>query len=38
VGVIVGTPILFRAAFHHGDVRFLIGTIIFSTTMLLPLD
>ena len=35
VGAIVGTPILFLAAFHHGDVPFLIGTIIFTTTMLL---
>jgi hemolysin III len=35
VGAIVGTPILLLAAFHHGDVPFLIGTIIFTTTMLL---
>ena len=35
VGAIVGTPILLLAAFHHGDVPFLIGTIIFNTTMLL---
>jgi len=35
VGGIVGTPILLLAAFHHGDVHFLIGTIIFTTTMLL---
>jgi hypothetical protein len=26
VGGIVGTPILLLAAFHHGDVPFLIGT------------
>jgi hemolysin III len=35
VGAIIGTPILLVAAFHHRDVPFLIGTIIFSTTMLL---
>src|SRR6478609_1894853 len=35
VGAIVGTPILLLAALHHGDVPFLIGTIIFATTMLL---
>jgi len=35
VGAIVGTPILLLSAFHHGDVPFLIGTIIFTTTMLL---
>jgi hemolysin III len=34
VGAIVGTPILLMAAFHHGEVPFLIGTIIFTTTML----
>ena len=34
VGAIIGTPILLLAAFHHGDVPFLIGTIIFTTTML----
>ena len=35
LGAIIGTPILLLAAFHHGDIPFLIGTIIFTTTMLL---
>ena len=35
VGAIIGTPILLVAAFHHGDIPFLIGTIVFTTTMLL---
>jgi len=35
VGAIVGTPILLLAAFHHGNIPFFIGTIIFTTTMLL---
>jgi hemolysin III len=35
VGAIIGTPILLLAAFHDGDVPFLIGTIIFTATMLL---
>jgi hemolysin III len=35
VGAIIGTPILLLAAFHHGNIPFLIGTIIFTTTMLL---
>src|SRR5436189_4460114 len=35
VGAIIGTPILLLAAFHHGNVPFLIGTIIFASTMLL---
>src|SRR5215216_6501490 len=35
VGAMIGTPILLLAAFHHGDIPFLIGTIIFTTTMLL---
>jgi len=35
VGAIIGTPILVLAAFHHGDIPFLIGTIVFTTTMLL---
>jgi hemolysin III len=35
VAAIIGTPILLLAAFHHGDIHFLIGTIIFTTTMLL---
>jgi hemolysin III len=34
-GAIIGTPILLLAAFHHGDIAFFIGTIIFTTTMLL---
>ena len=35
VGAIIGAPILLLAAFHHGDIPFLIGTVIFTTTMLL---
>ena len=35
VGAMIGTPILLLAAFHHGNVPFFIGTIIFTTTMLL---
>lgn len=35
VGAIIGTPVLLLAAFHHGDVPFFVGTIIFTTTMLL---
>jgi len=35
VGAMIGTPILLLAAFHHGKVPFFIGTIIFTTTMLL---
>jgi hemolysin III len=35
VGAIIGTPVLLRAAFHQGDIPFFIGTIIFTTTMLL---
>jgi hemolysin III len=35
MGAIIGTPILILAAFHHGDIPFLIGTIIFTATMLL---
>jgi hemolysin III len=35
VGAIIGTPILLLAAFHHGDIPFLVGTIIFTMTMLL---
>ena len=34
VGAIIATPILLLAAFHHGDVPFLIGAIIFTATML----
>jgi hemolysin III len=35
VGAIIGTPILLLAAFHHDNIPFLVGTIIFTTTMLL---
>src|SRR3954453_21285473 len=35
VGAIIGTPILLLAAFHNGSIPFLVGTIIFTTTMLL---
>jgi hemolysin III len=35
VGAMIGTPILVLAAFHHGNIPFLIGTIVFTTTMLL---
>jgi hemolysin III len=35
LGAIIGTPILLLAAFHHGNIPFLIGTIIFTTTMFL---
>jgi hemolysin III len=35
VGAIIGTPILLLAAFHHGDIPFFVGTIIFTMTMLL---
>src|SRR5207247_7609297 len=34
-GAMIGTPILLLAAFHHGSISFLIGTIIFAATMLL---
>lgn len=34
VGAMIGAPILLLAAFHHGDVPFFIGTIIFTVTML----
>src|SRR5438046_6467502 len=30
----IGTPILLLAAFHHGSISFLIGTIVFTVTML----
>src|SRR5260370_36178136 len=30
----IGTPILVLATFHHGSLSFLIGTIIFTVTML----
>jgi hemolysin III len=35
VGAIIGTPILLLEAFHHDNIPFLIGTIIFTTTMFL---
>lgn len=35
LGAIIATPILLLAAFHHGDIPFFIGTIVFATTMLL---
>jgi len=35
VGAIIGTPVLLLAAFHHGSTPFLIGTIVFTITMLL---
>src|SRR6266550_8651175 len=35
VGAMIGTPILLLAALHHGNIPFLTGTIIFTTTMLL---
>ena len=38
IGLIVamiGTPILILAAFHHGGLPFFVGTIVYSTTMLL---
>src|SRR5437762_10815718 len=35
VGAMIGTPILLLAALHHGNIPFLIGTIIFTTTMFL---
>ena len=33
-GAMIGTPILLLAAFHHGSISFLIGTIIFTVTKL----
>src|SRR5436305_8527895 len=35
LGAMIGTPILLLAAFRHGSISFLIGTIIFTGTMLL---
>jgi len=35
VGAMIGTPILLLEAFHHGSIPFLVGTIIFTATMLL---
>jgi hemolysin III len=34
VGAMIGTPILLLAAFHHGSISFLMGTIVFTVTML----
>jgi hemolysin III len=35
IGAIIGAPILLLAAFRHGSIFFLIGTIVFIVTMLL---
>lgn len=35
VGAIIGTPILLLAAFRHANIFFLVGTAIFTATMLL---
>jgi hemolysin III len=35
LGAMIGTPILLLAALRHGNVPFLIGTIIFAATMVL---
>ncbi|SRR6266496_194373 len=35
LAAMIGAPILLVAAFHHGDISFLIGTIIFTAMMLL---
>jgi len=35
VGALIGTPVLLLAAVHHGSISFLIGTIVFTMTMLL---
>src|SRR6266446_4118284 len=35
VGAMIGAPILLLAAFYHGSIFFLVGTIIFTVTMLL---
>jgi len=34
VGAMIGAPILLLAAFHHASTSFLIGTIVFTVTML----
>src|SRR5438477_4016791 len=34
IGAMTGTPILLLAAFHHGSISFLIGTVVFTVTML----
>src|SRR5215211_3075918 len=35
IAAIIGTPILLLAAFHHRDIPFVVGTIIYTTMMLL---
>jgi hemolysin III len=35
IGAIIGTPILLLAVVHHGETPFIVGTIIFTTTLLL---
>jgi len=35
VAAMIGTPILLLAAFYHGSISFLIGTVVFTATMLL---
>ena len=35
VGAIIGTPILLQAAFRHANIFFLVGTAVFTATMLL---
>jgi hemolysin III len=34
VGAMIGAPILLQAAYHNGSISFLIGTIVFTVTML----
>jgi hemolysin III len=34
IGAMIGTPILLLAAFRHSSISFLIGTIVFTVTML----
>jgi hemolysin III len=35
IGAMIGAPILLLAAFDHGSISFLVGTIVFTVTMLL---
>jgi hemolysin III len=35
IGAVIGTPVLLLAAVHQGSISFLIGTIVFTMTMLL---
>ena len=35
IAALIGTPVLLLTAFHHGSISFLIGTIVFTVTMLL---